>query len=262
MPLLGFSWNTISVITQLLVVAVALGGYYVTYTIFWKQEEHKYRSAVVINFNPRGDLDTRSDSVNSLGFRHEMRTDPTLYVDFRLDNVSDSPVTDVRMNFYLHDIETAERTNEQPKPFFKNDVLLIDGIAAKGSVDCKSQLSSRIINESFGYQDLFMYLIPPDIPSGTARLSRFTLVIKYKNLLDSSYFSAYKLDAQESQMTFLGAFNGDYLRDDCHHMFVANRGFPNSGSAPNWVGVRDTLSRINEIRSGRSEVAPKSWTGG
>lgn len=263
---LGFSWNSIGVIAQFIVAIIALGGYCVTYIIFQRQEAHKYHAAVVVNFNRQGEDGTNNAMAYCPGFVLKFEgPNQVLHADFKLDDIGDTPVTDVRMNFYLHDIKAAG----QPKPFFENDVLLADGIATGGSVAYNSPLRSHKIRKvnggnlgvvslnpsylsEFSYLNLFIAPIPSDRADGIAKLSSWTLVIKYRNLLGNNYFSAYKLEGPEvanenTQMRFFGAFPGDYLRDDKHHQFIANRGFPDKKAAPNWEGVMDTIARAEGI---------------
>ena len=99
---------------------------------------------------------------------------------------------------------------------------------------------------AFSFSQLLLSLIPSPRREVPARLSAWSLVFNYKNLLGESFFSVYKMEGpvvreESSRMVFHGSFAGNYLVDDDEHGFVQNRGFRNKEEAPDWEGVQATV---------------------
>ena len=273
----GVTWSHMSVIAQGVVATGALVGYIFSYQLYRGQEKHKYRAALVATFpvpavahvsvqRPEG-VEGRSVRGWNPGFVLRMEgSEEVLDADFILVNVSESPVTDVRMNFYWHDCERLDERPKRPAVFFEDDISVVDGVG-KGAEACVTQiLRSHLISprsqsadggtlRAFDFSRLFLSLIPSEARDKPAQWSTWTLVLKYQNLQGEPFFSAYKskgslvpvgpLPQEEYfRMVFCGSFVGDYLKDDKHHKFVANRGFPNAKVAPDWRRIKAVVQEI------------------
>lgn len=261
---MNLSWSHLGVLAQFLVAFIALGGYALSYIIYKKQEIHKYRPAVTVNF-------ISDDSQQLNGFQGRIPgfilwfsgPNPVLNCNFVVNNISESPVTDLRMNFYLHNINGTG----EPISFFEEDIPLIDGLSGNTAAPYTEPLLAHRITKVeepsmpehsplrryylFNFSQLFISLIPSDNPSGVAHISAWSLVIKYGNLRDESYFSVYKLDSPQVQgdkqrMRFYGSYRGDYLKDDFSHEFIKHSGFPNMKSSPNWDGVQQVIAQATQ----------------
>ena len=287
------TWQHVGVIAQWVVAVIALGGYGLSYWLNYRQEKHKYRAALVATFPLPTEEARKGDRMVGWipGFALLREgTDEALQADFVLENISESPVADVRMNFYLHDCSQFDKEPGIPECFFENDVPLVDGIAKNAQAPFARILRSRSIREwdepavhraasggrvrKFDFSRFFLSLIPSERPDEPARWSTSTVVLKYKNLQGEPFFSAYKLEGpvehaqtllldEYFRMVFLGSFSGDYLTDDGCHQFVANRGFPDAKRAPDWDGVRATIEEaarmVANFRSGiETEAQGKS----
>lgn len=258
--LVGFIWCTgLTWLPSLLVAVIALAGYAASYRQYREQEAHKYRPALTASFQ----LATNEVRMSSQGWMPGFNftfegPDPILKPNFTAENISESPVTDVCMNFYLHDYLDVRA----PHAFFEHDVVVADGIAGNSRSVFDQVLRSHRIQPvedpalsrvvgggrllAFSFSELFLSLIPSAKRDEPARLSAWSLVFKYKNLLGESFFSVYKMEGpvvreESSRMAFHGSFAGDYLVDDGDHQFVQNRGFVNKEAAPDWGGVQDTI---------------------
>lgn len=292
----GITWSHLGVLAQFLVGVIALGGYVFSYSLYREQEKHKYMAAVVATFSMplladvSGQQQEGKDGKRVLswipGFvRKTDGSDEVLEADFCLVNVSESPVTDVRMNCYWHDCEQLDEQPENPRAFFEDDIPMVDGIAKGAEAHFTRTLRLHLINvmdqlagvdtgRASDFSPLFSWPIPSETRDKPARWFRWTLVLKYKNLQGEPFFSAYKLEGPVKhaetllldkyfRMVFLGSFSGDYLTDDGCHQFVANRGFPDAKMAPDWDGVRATIEeavrRVANVRSGiETEAQGKS----
>ena len=278
----GVTWSHISVIAQGIVAAGALGGYIFSYQLYREQEKHKYMAAVVATFsmpplaNVSGQQQEDKDGKRVLswipGFVRKMDgSDEVLEADFRLVNVGESPVRNVRMNFYWHDCRRLDEEPKKPSAFFKDDVHMADGIA-KGTevpfirtlrlhlIPMVGRLADGGVVRASDFSRLFSSYIPSEARDEPARWSEWNLVLKYENLQMEPFFSAYKLEAtivpltrrpqgEYFQLAFLGNFPGEY---DKHRKFIANRGFPSAGKAPNWGSIRALLQESAAIAA----VAP------
>lgn len=277
----GLTWSHLGVLAQFLVAVIALGGYIFSYKLYREQEEHKYKVAVVAKFPVPEEEKRYKGGVWIPGFvRRDYAGREALDAKFVLHNIGEAPVTDVRMNWYLHDYGNMDQEPARPVNIFVEDVMLVDGIAKGARVHFSETLrvhhkSSEPENvRALRFADVFSWRIPNETRDEPAHLSAWSLVLKYKNLQGESFFSAYKLEgAVESveslqpeeyfRMVFFGSFSGDYLKDDEHHQFIANRGFRNAETAPDWDGVRATIEEaarmVANFRSGiEAEAQGKS----
>lgn len=270
----GITWNHLGVLAQFLVAVIALGGYIFSYKLYREQEEHKYKAAVVAAFPVPEDAIVSVPGKHGWipGFaRRVAEADEILAADFFLENISESPVTNVRMNFYLHDCERFDEQPRKPAAFFEDDVLMVDGLA-KGAearfmrtlrphlISAGGQLANGSALRAFDFSQLFLSPIPSETPDKPARWSSWTLVMKYQNLQGEPFFSAYKSEGptvslgqlqqkEYFRMVFFGSFSGDYLKDDKDHQFIANRGFPNATVAPDWRCVKAVVQEIAASRA-------------
>ena len=206
-------WTGMTWLPSLFVAVIALAGYALSNQQYREQEEHKYRAALVATF-PLPTEETREGGcvrgwIPGFALRTE-GTDEVLQARFVLENISESPVTDVCMNFYLHDCSQLDKEPGIPECFFENDVPLVDGIAKNAQAPFVRILRSRSIREwdepavrrlasggrvrAFDFSRFFLSLIPSDRPDEPARWSMSTVVLKYKNLQGEPFFSAYKLE--------------------------------------------------------------------
>ena len=270
----GVTWSHVSVIAQGVVAAGALGGYIFSYQLYREQEKHKYMAAVVATFSMplladvSGQKQEGKDGKRVLswipGFvRKTDGSDEVLEADFRLVNVSESPVRNVRMNFYWHDCRRLDEEPRKPSAFFKDDVHMADAIA-KGTevpfirtlrphlIPVVGRLADGNVVRAFDFSRLFSSYIPSETRDEPARWSEWSLVLKYENLQMEPFFSAYKLEVTIVPLTrlptgeyfnlvFLGNFPGEY---DKHPKFIANRGFPSAGKAPNWGSIKVLLQEM------------------
>lgn len=271
-------WKPAGVIAQFLVALIALGGYVLADEQYREQEKRKYTAAVVATFPVPSQEKREGERACGWipGFVRRMdESDEVLDVDFCLENISESPVTDVHMNFYLHDYEHLNEPPEKPTAFFENDIPLADGIAKGARAPFARTLRPHFIREldnpvarqlsgggkvrAFDFMRLFLSLIPSERREEPAQWSAWSLVLKYKNLQGESFFSAYKLEGpvvplgslrpeEYFRMAFYGSYSGDYCEDDGNHQFVANRGFPSKTKAPRW-------ERIEVLRLERATMA-------
>lgn len=262
---LNLSWSHLGVLAQFLVAFIALGGYALSYSIYKKQEAHKYRPAVTVNFISDDSQQLEGLQGRIPGFILRFSgPDPVLHCNFVVNNISESPVTDLRMNFYLHSIDGTK----EPASFFEEDIPLFDGLSGNTAASYTEQLRAHKIKQVeepsmpeysplrryclFNFSQLFISLIPSDCPGGVAHISAWSLVVKYSNLRDENYFSVYKLDSPQVQgdkqrMRFYGSFRGDYLRDELSHEFIKYGGFPNMKSSPNWEGVQQVIAQAMQM---------------
>lgn len=275
-------WKPAGVIAQFLVALIALGGYVLSDKQYREQEERKYKAAVVATFPvpPQEKREGERACGWIPGFVRRMdESGEVLDVNFCLENISESPVTDVYMNFYLHDYECLNEPPEKPTAFFENDIPLVDGIAKNARAPFARTLRPHFIREldnpvvrqlsgggkvrAFDFMRLFLSLIPSESREEPAQWSAWSLVLKYKNLQSESFFSAYKLEGpvvplgslrpeEYFRMAFYGSYSGDYLGDDARHQFVANRGFPNKEKAPKW----ERIKVLQWERAATASVAP------
>lgn len=258
-------WTGLTWLPSLFIAVIALAGYVASYRQYREQEAHKYRPALTARFELATNEARMSLQAWMPGFNFAFEgSDPVLKPNFTLENISASPVTDVRMNFYLHNYQEV-RT---PYSFFEHDVVVADGIAGNSRSVFDQVLRSHRIrpNEdpvmnslagggrvpAFRFSQLFLSLIPSPKRDEPARLSAWSLVFKYKNLLGESFFSVYKMEGpvvreESSRMVFHGSFAGDYLVDDEDHGFVENRGFVSKEKAPDWDGVRATVEEAMRL---------------
>lgn len=264
-------WLAAGVLAQFFVALIALGGYVFSYYLYREQEAHKYRPLLTTSFQ-NAPNEVRQNLQGwmpgfSLTFEGQ---NAALKTNFTLENISASPVTDVRMNFYFHDY----RKGSKPSTFFEHDVPLADGIAGNsGSLFGQvlrfhriQSVEDAVLSQALGggkqpafrFSDLFLSLIPSPKRDEPARLSAWSLVFKYTNLLGESFFSVYKMEGpvvreESSRMVFHGSFAGNYFLDDDEHKFVQNRGFRNKEDAPDWDGVQaaveDAMRRAENFRS-------------
>ena len=248
-------WLAAGVLAQFLVALIALGGYRFSYKLYHEQEEHKYKVAVVAAFpvplvanvsapRPENHEKRRRMLAWSPGFVLRMEeAGQVLDAEFHLENISESPAIDVRMDVYMHDYEELDTRPGKPTGVFRESIPLVDGIAKSAEVPFKRTL--RALDFSW----LLSLPIPSEVRGEPARWSRWTLVLKYRNLQGEPFFSAYKLEgavetlsslqmSEYFRMVFWGSFPGDYLKDDEYHQFIANRGFPSAGTAPDWEGIK------------------------
>ena len=252
-------WPAAGVLAQFLVALIALGGYVFSYYLYREQEAHKYWPVLTASFQLASNEGKEHLQGWMPGFSLALEgPDTILKPNFTLENISASPVTDVRMNFYLHDYREVSK----PHPFFEHDVVVADGIAGNSRSVFDQVLRSHRIHRdedpakkslagggkvlAFNFSQLFLSLIPSPRRDEQARLSAWSLVFKYKNLLGESFFSVYKMEGpivreESSRMVFHGSFSGNYLVDEGEHGFVQNRGFRNKEEAPDWDGVQATV---------------------
>lgn len=271
-------WTGMTWLPSLLVAVMALAGYVASHQQYREQEAHKYRPALTARFQLAPNEVRMSLQGWMPGFNLTFEgPDPVLKPNFTLENISASPVTDVRMNFYLHDYQEVSK----PRPFFEHDVVVADGIAGNSRSLYDQVLRSHRIqpNEdpavkrvagggkvlAFGFSQLFLSLIPSVKQDEPAQLSAWSLVFKYKNLLGESFFSVYKMEGpvvreESSRMVFHGSFSGDYLVDDKDHQFVKNRGFVSEDKAPNWgkvrLAVEEAMRQTEAFRSNIDNYQP------
>ena len=118
---------------------------------------------------------------------------------------------------------------------------------------------------AFSFSQLLLSLIPSPRREVPARLSAWSLVLKYKNLLGEPFFCVYKMEGpvrveESSRMAFHGNFAGDYHVDDKNHGFVGNRGFRNKEEAPDWEGiqsvVKESMQQMATFHSGMDNYQP------
>lgn len=267
----GITWSHLGVLAQFLVAGIALGGYVFSYRLYREQEAHKYRPALVATFPVPAREKRASEHVGGWmpGFVCRIEeSNEVLDATLFLDNISESPVTDVRLNFYSHDCERLSESPGKPQRFFEKDILLVDGIAKSARESFSEILRPHLIREvddpamnrlagggkmrAYDFSTLFVSLIASETRKEPARLSTWSLVLKYKNLQGEVFFSVYKLEGpvvpvgslqpeEYFRMAFYGSFSGDYLEDDEHHHFVINRGFPNAEVAPDWQRIKTLL---------------------
>ena len=197
------TWRHVGVIAQWVVAVIALGGYGLSYWWNYRQEKHKYRAALVATFPLPTEKTRKGGCVRGWIPGFALRTegsDEVLEANFVLENISESPVTDVRMNFYLHDCSQLDKEPDVPERFFENDVSLVDGIAKNAQAPFARILRSRSIREwggqaarrmadggrvrAFDFSRFFLSLIPSERPDEPARWSTSTVVLKYKALSD------------------------------------------------------------------------------
>ena len=109
-------WTGMTWVPSLLVAVIALAGYIASHQQYREQEARKYRPAIVATFSAPV-VEKREGAQGWIpGFIYKFEgSDPALDADFTLQNISESPVTDVRMNFYLHNYERPET----PQSFFE-----------------------------------------------------------------------------------------------------------------------------------------------
>ena len=252
-------WTRMTWLPSLLVAVMALAGYAASHQQYREQEARKYRPAIVATFSVPV-VEKREGAQGWIpGFIYKFeKSDPALDANFILQNISESPVTDVRMNFYLHNYERPET----PQSFFEEDIVVVDGLAGKSGAHfvqtlrshrirpannpTLSQITGSAVVLAFSFSQLLLSLIPSPRREVPARLSAWSLVFNYKNLLGESFFSVYKMEGpvvreESSRMVFHGSFAGNYLVDDDEHGFVQNRGFRNKEEAPDWKGVQATV---------------------
>lgn len=271
-------WTGMTWIPSLLVAVIALAGYGASHQQYREQEARKYRPAIVATFSVPV-VEKREGAQGWIpGFVYKFeKSDPALDADFTLQNISESPVTDVRMNFYLHNYERPET----PQSFFEEDIVVVDGLAGKSRArfvqtlrshrirpannPTLSQSSGGAVVLAFSFSQLLLSLIPSARREKPARLSAWSLVLKYKNLLGEPFFCVYKVEAparlEESwRMAFHGSFAGDYLVDDKNHGFVENRGFVSKEKAPDWEGiqsaVKESMQQMATFHSGADNYQP------
>lgn len=258
--LIGFSffiwWTGMTWLPSLVVAVLALAGYVMSNRQYHEQEARKYRPAITASFQLASDEVRHTLQGWMPGFNLTFEeANPVLKSNFTLENISASPVTDVRMNFYMHDF----RESRKPEPFFERDVVVADGIAGNSHSVFTQVLRSHGIYPlggkadvngvrglAFNFHQLFLSLIPSVKPGEPAHLSAWSLVFKYKNLIGESFFSVYKMEGpvvrqESSRMVFHGSFAGDYLSDNDDHGFVNNRGFCSKEDAPNWDDVQESV---------------------
>ena len=264
--LVAFIWYTgLTWLPSLLVAVIALAGYIASYRQYREQENHKYRPVLTASFQLASNEVRKSSQGSMPGFTLASEgSGPVLKPNFTLENISESPITDVRMNFYLHDYQEV-RT---PTPFFEHDVVVADGMPGNSRSSFERVLRSDLIQPAndpelsrltaggrvlaFSFLQLFISLIPSTKHDESARLSAWSLVFKYKNLLGKPFFSVYKMEGprvpeESSRMAFHGSFAGDYLVDDGDHHFNGNRGFVSREDAPDWDGVQATVEEARGI---------------
>lgn len=275
----GVTWNHLGVVAQWAVAVIAVGGYVFTYRMYREQEDNKYRPALTASFALPSEETRKDERARGWlpGFVASTdATGPTLKVDFTLTNISESPVAQVRMNFYLHDYRNLTEEPNVPRRLFGKDISIVDGLAGKTAFTFKdtlrqhqiqradnpaqSQLSGGAKIVAFDFQQLFSSFIPSESRDTPATRSAWSLVFSYKNLQRRDFFSVYKWEAVEIplgplppaeyfQMVYHGSFSGAYLDDDKTHQFVANRGFPSAKEAPDWRRVQATLDAHSAQRS-------------
>lgn len=280
-------WVAAGALAQFLVALIALGGYAFSYQMNRQEQARKYRVALVATLellpipSPRENGPIPRGSIP--GFQLWMRDGrEVLESRFDLANISESPVTDVRMNFYLHGWRVAQSVEK----FLERDVELADGMAKASAVHVERRLSSDRIRQAgdvtgdesgnargrwqWNYFSLFYPPIPSEHLNRPARLWPWSLVIKYKNLAGEPFFTVYKLEGPEHadelmRMAFHGSFAGDYRIDDKEHQFVENRGFKNRETAPDWEGVmaveaealRSRNVLLSETRNGIGQTSER-----
>ena len=141
----NFSWSHLGVLAQVLVAFIALGGYALSYSIYKKQEAHKYRPAVTVNFISDDSQQLEGIQGRIPGFILRFSgPDPVLHCNFVVNNISESPVTDLRMNFYLHSIDGTG----EPSGFFEEDIPLLDGLSGNTAVSYNEQLWAHRIKQA------------------------------------------------------------------------------------------------------------------
>ena len=257
-------WTGMTWLPSLLVAVMALAGYAASHQQYREQEARKYRPAIVATF-PMPVVEKREGAQGWIpGFIYKFeKSDPALDADFTLENISESPVTDVRMNFYLHNYERPET----PQLFFEHDIIVVDGLAGKSRArfvqtlrshrirpannPTLSQISGGAVVLAFSFSQLLLSLIPGPRREEPARLSAWSLVFKYENLLGEPFFCVYKMEGpvrleESSRMVFRGSFAGDYLIDDKNHRFVENRGFVSKEKAPDWESIQSAVKESME----------------
>ena len=271
-------WTGMTWVPSLLVAVIALAGYIASHQQYREQEARKYRPAIVATFSAPV-VEKREGAQGWIpGFIYKFEgSDPALDADFTLQNISESPVTDVRMNFYLHNYERPET----PQSFFEEDIVVVDGLAGKSgarfvqtlrshrirpaNTPTVSQISGGAVVLAFNFSQLLLSLIPSARREEPARLSAWSLVLKYKNLLGEPFFCVYKMEGpvrleESSRMAFHGSFAGEYLVDDKNHEFVENRGFCKKEDAPDWEGIRsavkESMEQVATFHSGMGNYPP------
>ena len=135
-------WTGMTWVPSLLVAVIALAGYIASHQQYREQEARKYRPAIVATFSAPV-VEKREGAQGWIpGFVYKFeKSDPALDADFTLQNISESPVTDVRMNFYLHNYERPET----PQSFFEEDIVVVDGLAGKSRARFVQTLRSHRI---------------------------------------------------------------------------------------------------------------------
>lgn len=257
------TWSHLGVLAQFLVAGIALGGYWLSYGIYREQERHKYQVAVVALFHEtqeRGNV--RRQLAPGFSLRAEGRNG-VLDARFDIQNISESPAVDIRMNMYLH--KYHQGNSENPRPIFGQDIVLADGIAMNSREPYEQTIRPWRVREVVSvcgplgrssaeepgrnWPLLFLAVIPRQ--GEAVSLSAWSLVFKYKNLLGERFFSVYKwerpVDREESsRLALYGVFAGDYLKDDAAHQFIKNRGFAKKESAPDWSDVEAALDKAQQ----------------
>lgn len=248
----------ITAVASFSVAVVAVLGILSSQVIYQRREYNKYKPVIIASFdNDYSEDTTESATINKLldGFyvKNPNEIYEVLISNIVLKNISKSPVTDIKANFYIH-----SNKNGKPYKLFKYDgVPLCQGLPENSSESVEinepfgggrvtDNFVSSIRNTFSGYlnqNDGFKF---KDKESGiTKSISNFSLVIKYKNILGDSYFSVYKIEInygttnndESTEMVFYGSFRGEYLKDSIKlgHAFVANKGFPSKELAPDWT---------------------------
>jgi len=262
----GITWSHLGVLAQFLVAGIALGGYWLSYGIYREQERHKYQVAIVARFH---ETQEGGNVGRQLAPGFYLRTEGengVLDTRFDIENISESPAIDIRMNMYLHKYHQGNSGNpENPRPIFGQDIILADGIAMNSRESYEQTIRPWRVREAVSvcgplgrssaeeagrnWPLLFLAVIPRH--GEAVSLSAWSLVFKYKNLIGEQFFSVYKwerpVDMEESsRLALYGVFAGDYLKDNAAHQFIQNRGFAKKESALDWSDVKAALDKAQE----------------
>lgn len=259
----GITWSHLGVLAQLLVAGIALGGYWLSYGIYREQERHKYQVAIVARFHATQEGGNVGRQLAPGFYLRTEGENGVLDARFDIQNISESPAVDIRMNMYLHKYDQGEPKN--PRAIFGQDMVLADGLAMNSRESYEQTIRPWRVREAVSvcgplgrssaeeagrnWPLLFLTVIPRQ--GEAVSLSAWSLIFKYKNLLGEQFFSVYKwerpVDREEpSHVALYGVFSGDYLKDDAAHQFIQNRGFAKKESAPDWSDVKAALDKARQ----------------